>query len=61
MPGKPVVRCLAKHNSPEAKKAQMRMQKACRRRFSWLKGQKIMIPCNVWTSNYFSNPSVVFV
>jgi hypothetical protein len=39
--GKPVVRCLAKHNNPEVKKkAQMRVQKACRRRFFWLKGQK---------------------
>ncbi|KAJ7330926.1 hypothetical protein DFH08DRAFT_815015 [Mycena albidolilacea] len=55
MPGKPVVRCLAKHNSPEAKKGSDEDAEGMQKEILLVERAKIMIPCNVWTSNYFSN------
>jgi hypothetical protein len=47
MLGKPVVRCLAKHNSPEATKGSDEDAEGLQKEILLAEGEKIMIPCNV--------------
>ncbi|KAJ7347558.1 hypothetical protein DFH08DRAFT_699376, partial [Mycena albidolilacea] len=47
---KPVVKCLTKHNSPEAKKASDEDAEGLQKEILLAEGAKVMITCNVWTS-----------
>ncbi|KAJ6607335.1 hypothetical protein B0H10DRAFT_2307024, partial [Mycena sp. CBHHK59/15] len=48
--GKPVVRCLAKHNGPEAKKGSDEDAEGLQKEVLLAEGAKVMITRNVWTS-----------
>jgi hypothetical protein len=50
MLGKPVVKCLAKHSSPEAKKASDDDAEGLQKEILLAEGARIMITRNVWTS-----------
>jgi hypothetical protein len=47
MLGKPLVRCLAKHNSPDAKKGSDEDADGLQKGILLAKGAKTMITCNV--------------
>jgi hypothetical protein len=55
MLGKPVVRCLAKHNSPDAKKASDEDAEGLQKEILLAEGAKVMITRNVWTSKGVSS------
>ena len=48
--GKPVLRCIAKHNGPEAKKASEEDAEGLQKEVLLAEGPRVMITRNVWTS-----------
>ncbi len=48
--GNPVIRCLAKHNGPEAKKGSDEDAEGLQKEVLLAEGAKVMITRNVWTS-----------
>ena len=48
--GKPVVKCVAKHNSPEAKKASEEDAEGLPKEIFLAEGARVMMTRNVWTS-----------